>query len=1013
MAIQTDLDKLSANIITPPNDPSEVLPPVDHNANIIDEVNDAEKELNTLPENDGIQLASSSGGKEIVKGIIKKVKDATAEAEKTTYGNLNQKDLVVDVGDSLVIRPADDIDFEGFAELLREGNDKLPGINMFKLGKDLTSDESMRALFAIDQFDQNLASFLEKVKEANLPLFKSLSRDKLSIETMAKLAEKNGVYDVTMKMLARKPGEVLPAEDTVGAMIALVNMGKLANTFVDKAIASGDPTDKMIALRYISLQAQLSASLSGNVAEYARGMATVRWAKKINSGGIDEYANDLGLAIQRMEGDESIDYLLNFYASLPKHQQLDFAKKGIFAKGMDALVEVYINTLLSSPITHIVNMSGNAMFQILRSIETLPAGAIGAIRTRLPFKSIAGNPNDRVFMKESLYKLYGIKMAMKDATLLAGKTFLTETPGIEATKVDVQNTRAIGNTGNAFEIMENFKKGHWGSSMVDMLGVYYRMSSRFLITEDEFFRVIAMRSKMYSDAIARHEAVYNDVLRLTGDVNEAKRKAGLEYAEALRNPDTTKMEKYAKELTFTADLEGILASGQSFTSTPFLKFFLPFYKTPANIFTEVFDRTLPPPLNLRTYDKIKNGTGRDRDEALAKLLSGYTIGFGFYSLVSGDVNEDFYCNGGGPDDPRARKNWLNMNNQSYQCVMTMEDGKKRSFTFSRLDPVSPILAMASDLHYYIQNEPDQEKVQFMLKVFTLAVTDYADQHPMLQGGHEIFEILNPGTVMSSSDRFDRAMSLIGEKAGQAFVSASPLPTFANPLYPSSSSFSAWLERQEDNRVMSSKLPPGNAKDLFGNDIGLYTELSPFVRGFYTALEKAKANNPLWNNDLTPELNMWGEQRYQTGGLSRWEYYSPIRIKELKYNILDDEIVKLGNQGGGGISMPKGKFGDITLNRDEYHDLIVFMNEVDSDGNFPGDKGYNFSDNLKNSLMMVITGVSDLERGDENLSTLYMEADLPEEKMEILNYVVTRRKKYARRKVIQKYDRLQFHFPLKE
>jgi len=1006
----TDLDKLSANIISPPSDPSEVTSPVDPNANLVDEVTDAEKELNALPENEGIQLASASGGKEIIKGIIKKVKDATGDAEKRVYGNINQKDLVVDMGDSLIIKPADNIEIEDFKSLLSEGDEKAPGINMFKLGKDLTSDESMKALFAIDQFDQDLASFLEKVKTANQPLFKSLSRDKLSIEAMAKLAEKNGLYNITTRMLSRKPGEVLPAEDTVGSIIAMVNLGKLANTQVNKALTSGDEKDKMIALRFISVQARLSASISGNVAEYARGMATVRWAKKISSGGIDQFSNDLNLAVDRMKGDDSVDYLLNFYASLPKHQQLEFAEKGIFAKSVDALLEIYINTLLSSPVTHIVNMSGNALFQALKVVETLPASMIGSVRTRLPVKSIAGNPNDRVFMKEAGYKLHGMRMALKDAILLSSKTFLTEKPGIDGTKIDLRNTRAIGNTGDLTEITKWKGKGHILPTAVDMLGVYYRMSSRFLITEDEFFKVIAMRSATYSEAIRRHEMVYNDVLRTTGDIEEATKQAGLEYDNAIKNPDTTITENYAKELTFTSDLDGILASGQQFTSTPLLKFFLPFYKTPVNIFTEVFDRTLP----FNVIRKYWSGTGRQKDEAMAKLILGWGIGFGWYSLVSGDTNDDFYCVGSGPDDPRVRKNWLNQNNQQYSCVHTMDDGSQRSFTFSRLDPVSPILAMSSDLHYYLQNEPDQEKVQFMLKVFTLAVTDYADQHPMLQGGHEIFEILSPSTQMSSSDRFDKAMSLIGEKAGQAIMSSSPLPTFANKLYPSSSSFSAWLERGEDNRVMSSKLPPGEATNIFtGESMGLYTELSPAVRGFYTALEKAKANNPLWNDDLTPELNMWGEQRYQTGGLSKWEYWSPIRIKELKYNMLDDELVNLGNADGGSISSPRNKLGDVLLNRDEYHDYIMFLNQVDGEGNFPTDDDYDPSDTLKDALMEIISGTSEKEKGDENVSSLYFDAVLPEEKVDILNYFVTKRKKFARKKLIQTYDRLQFHFPIKE
>ena len=64
-------------------------------------------------------------------------------------------------------------------------------------------------------------------------------------------------------------------------------------------ICSGDNTDKMIALRYVALQAKLSASLSGNVSEFGRGMTTVRWASKLTeSGNLNDYANELDQAIE-------------------------------------------------------------------------------------------------------------------------------------------------------------------------------------------------------------------------------------------------------------------------------------------------------------------------------------------------------------------------------------------------------------------------------------------------------------------------------------------------------------------------------------------------------------------------------------------------------------------------------------------------------------------------------------------------------------------------------------------
>ena len=93
---------------------------------------------------------------------------------------------------------------------------------------------------------------------------------------------------------------------------------------------------------------------------------------------------------------------------------------------------------------------------------------------------------------------------------------------------------------------------------------------------------------------------------------------------------------------------------------------------------------------------------------------------------------------------------------------------------------------------------------------------------------------------------------------------------------------------------------------------------------------------------------------------------------------------------------------------------MFLNQVDGNGNLPMDDDYDPSDTLKNVLMEVITGTTEkTDKGGDNFSSLYFDAVLPEEKVDILNYFVTQRKKFARKQLIQKYDRLQFHFPINE
>ena len=192
------------------------------------------------------------------------------------------------------------------------------------------------------------------------------------------------------------------------------------------------------------------------------------------------------------------------------------------------------------------------------------------------------------------------------------------------------------------------------------------------------------------------------------------------------------------------------------------------------------------------------------------------------------------------------------------------------------------------------------------------------------------------------------------------------------------------------------LPSGRAEDLFGNDIGYYTELSPAVRGFYKALQKAKSRNPLWNDQLPPALNLWGETRQQSSG-AIWEYYSPIRIKDRKYSPVDDELVRLGNSGAGGIPMPGKKMSGILLNATEYNDYIYLMNEVDSKGRLPGDTGYKDNEMLKDALMDLIE------------TDIYLDALTPEDQMDLIRDITSNRKRSARKHLISQHDRLGFYF----
>ena len=990
MAINTDptltKDILNSEVKIKPSD-TDVMDNL--NAPMFAPDEDNENIVDTEKTKGEIKLAGL-WGKDVAGVVGEAIKGVVEKSEKKVYGGMKPTDHVTEMGQYLIVKPSEDLDLGDLTKTLTEGDN--PGINFFRIGEELETNKSLEVLFQFDNFDQDLKSFMENVKLANKPLFDKLKRESLSIEAQTKLAEENGLYNVVNKLLRRNPGEVYPAEDTVAGIIALVNMGEMATRHTNKAIETGDEIDKAIALKLIGIQSQLSAQLSGNISEYARGMATIRHSGRITpSGSIDDYAKELGNLINQFDPENS-DLLLRAYVSLPKQLRPRFAEQSWGERTADTIIEIWINTLLSSPVTHFVNMAGNTIFQGMKLTERGVGGIIGGIRT-----SITGSDKkDRLFLGEALAHSHGAITSIHDALILSSKTLWTETPGLDATKLDVGTQRAIGSTGHVGEILQKgFKERNFVSAFIDAMGVYCRLSGRALIAEDEFFKAISMRSETAAQAYVKSMFAFEDAINSGQTIQEAVKIKRQTYMDNYYNPTPDVYKQavdYAKQQTFTKELDGFLGSLQPVMSHPLMKMFVPFYRTPVNIFSEVFDRTLP----FNIYKKLKTGSGREKDEAMAKLTMGWGVAIGTSYLVTGlssDVTEDgkpkMFCTGRGPDNFHARQALDRLNIPQYSCsFLDEETNTYRSVTFSRLDPLSGLLAMAVDYAYFVQHEDDPETLQVMAEALVLSTTEYLDEHPMMEGIAEFTRMFkNP--QLDAGDRVERMMELVGEKAGGGAFSLAP--TFQSYI-PSASSWSATKERIAHPDASSTMIPEGDLK-MFGKNMGAFTELPAPMRGFYMALQKAKSRNALFSSELPPSLNLWGEVRQQSNGMG-WEWFSPVKIREKKWNPIDEELIALANAGAGGIAMPDKKINKVRLNALEYNTWIKLFNVADKNGKFPTDRGYDASSTVLPSLMSLLQ------------SELYMETYLPDEKMKLIRRKISERMSAAKLELIRNSPRLR-------
>ena len=848
--------------------------------------------------------------------IINYLKKRTRQAEV----NLDKKlpdEPVQEIGGRLIIKEAAQEDVDAISQAL--GGQYVKGLNFPQISEQM------------GEFD--LADYTARLKDANEELFEKARRGTVGFDAVLEGVKEKGVNNIVVDMLTRKPGMAANAEEVLGGIIGSYQLIKETDAALIAAKQLPEGADREAAMtrfmQLMSAQGVLLANVSGAVSEAGRTLQVAGVVgKKLELGEIGERAE----GITRMFGAESVEdfeHIGDLYMSLPTAlAKGKFVEQSWGAKTMDVVAEVWINSILAAPTTHMVNIAGNSMFMVTRATETALASGIGKLRTLRK-----GSNPERVKARQAIAQLNGIRKGFADALFVAGKSFVTEEGTEIASKIDIQNRRAIGTTGDPREIIQEIRNGNRVAAAVSTLGVYARMPGRFLLAEDEFFKGIAYRMTLHEQAEIASGNLYDELIDAGKSVEEATQQAAIEHANILSEPPVSIMKtakQAAREMTFQNDVDGLLGGLQGIASHPAAKLFVPFYRTPTNIVKQTLARTPLPLVSSRVRAQIMAG-GRDADMALARMSLGSLIMAGFAGASMGidDPDERVIIVGKGPKNPKSRQAMQRIGIQPYSVNFKIYNddgtwtGKYKSFTFSRLDPMSGLLAMSSDFAYYAQYEDDSGTLDNLAMAAIGGIADYTLSLPFLQGVQEL------SSVFRSEEKFTEAfLETMGKKLTDAGIS----------VVPTVSSAGAAVERIMEvgegaaGPVAGSYLLPEG--QVLGTDI---TELPAFARGFYMSLQKAKARNPFFSDTVEPRLNLWGEEMMEGTGAG-WEMVSPIRIAETKFSAVDQEIMRLGQ----GIPMPSKKIDGVLLNASQYNKILTYMNKTDARGRQEGEDGFDYS-----------------------------------------------------------------------
>ena len=928
--------------------------------------------------------------------FTKFLKEFGTDAEKRSYGEPEAKLVTEGSRGDIIVKGLDDTEIKALNQSLKEDGYKGPGLNMGRIGELFDEAGQLKLNLFEGNIEQSLDVLLNNVKNQNKELFAYMRRNTQSMDEMLAMAETTGFENILGAFLKRKPGEVPPPEDILGGLVVMIKMGQELQFGANKMLKMEKGSEaqlefykqhKMLA----GVQSLLASNLSGAISEYGRGLAVVRNIAKLDLN-LPKFAEDMSKLVETA-GTSNIELYGHQYLSLnnatARAKYLERTKGQVLG---DTLMEAYINSLLSSPVTHMVNIAGNFGFQIQTMVERGLAGGIGTVRRALRL-----GPDDQAYLGDAMAEAHGFFNSQADALKIMGRTFVQGKSSDELSKIDLRVQQAYGDDDNLASIMERASQGDFKQLGINGLSVMTRLPGRFLATEDAYFKVVTRRRVLYREAFRRGQQEYDLAIKSGATKEKALEMSKTKYQDVMTNtPEDIKemMTEEALKQTFQTPVKGSLATLGKTIQNPFLKVIVPFFNTPTNIINEVFDRTIR---FDKLYTTLKKGEGEEFDKALSKLAIGNTTALTMFGLASGFFGDDVVITGQGPTDKRARKL---MKFPQYSASFKQPDGTYRSYTFSRFDPMSGLLAMGADLSHYLKHEDDATAVESMVKAYTLSVAEYAHNLPFLQGISELTSAIG-GWNNTTEDTFQRlvnfGVSKVADVGGAVtgtidrnlFGLPSYLASQAGVEYVGNDSFMATIERVNNPNASNTMVTD---EDLDGN-----AKMSSSTRAFYERLNYFKSRNPYFSDKLPPKLNFWGERLYQGEGRFD-EFVNPVRVMTNRFTAVDKEILRLSERTGQVFASHPKKISKkdsdrYPLSGTEYNELVMLTNEIDENGLLPGDDGYDINTSLLPALEEEVNG------------DIYNNLDFDEDKYDSLQTIVTDRRTLAKEKVIEQNSRL--------
>lgn len=469
-------------------------------------------------------------------------------------------------------------------------------------------------------------------------------------------------------------------------------------------------------------------------------------------------ASDLA-ALRSLDSDR-IAHLLVQADGDPKKIRLAL-NASLGSKLMDGANFLLVNNLLWGWKSHLVNFMSNGYMLASRPAERI----IGSL----------GMGNVGASVREQAYKQYyymGASLldsfrAAKDAFVLGDSVLSPHSNSLY---------RNAGPEPGTFKPVDSVAS--LGHNAIAAVTATIGLPTRALAAADEMMKTITYRSMVMAkaDAEARQLARANglDGSALAKSIRDnVTKRLDEAFDDMGRAVDTDALQE-AKTATFSQDLlPGTFGKGvQNFTTNvPAMRLILPFVKTPTNIIR--YSWKLTPGLNLLQKEfqqALTGGLGdtpeialRNQMQARGQLaLATSFLGAAAYLASQGAIT------GGGPADPKARKDLMATGWRPYSFRTVNQDGTVTYNAMgSRMDPLVMPFGIVADIVAAAQHPEGQDGLDGAVKSLAIALAKNVSNRSYLVG-------LSQALDAWTSPTEDRTNNFAGGLAGNMVPMASML-----------------------------------------------------------------------------------------------------------------------------------------------------------------------------------------------------------------------------------------------